>query len=374
MALGDMGAEPGTARPESADLVQAQLEKAQAEARSAASAATKAAREEAEAASPAAVARRQQQAELDVSKAARENLVATLPDLSGATRGDLSVTGGGDPTAGTSAAGLAITRAAATVAKKVVEVLGADDWSVLVTTDPDLVADASVLRSTNLALQRLTVLADQAQQAADEAQSNLPGLDAVPLGPILAGAGHLIPGILSLLSPPKSLSTGTVSFDDTTASVAVAGALKGRNDQRHVLHHDFRLLPPAPTKIETALGELARKRDDLAQTRTKLQIDSSGVQPGDSAAVRGIADALALTAQVVDAIDTYTQGLNTVAPGANHSVRTTAIMQEAISDGALNVLLVGAQSASGSQLVTNNFLRSDKFAVVAVATITCGPT
>ncbi len=348
---------------------------AEAKARSAEAAAAKAEREEREASSPAAVARRVTTADDEAAKARRENLATALPDLGKATRGELSVNGDGGPAAGTGVAGVAITNAATAVVEQVKKVVGADDWSILVTNDIDLVTTDATYLSVEAGLARLDELATTAATAADTAMKGPHTRGLASVGLALAAAGQLIPGILSLLSKPKTLTTGAIDFDDLTASVAVAGRLKSGNSKRRVLHDQFRLVP-RESETDTAIEQLRGQRETLATLRGVLERwtgteSEATVAPTEAAAVvpASIADALALVAQVITAIDTFLQLLERVPDGATRSSRVTAILQESIRSGAHRVLLVKAQSASGMQLVANNLIADDRFSVVVAATI-----
>jgi hypothetical protein len=348
----------------SSELERAQLEKAQSDARAAKAAADKAEREEREASDPAAMARRRQTADNDSAKADRDALSSYLPDLGKVTRGGVSVTGAGQPAAGTGVAGVAITSAATRVVAEVVKVLGADDWSLLVTTDADLVSSDAIYVNVRAGLDRLTALANDARNAANAVLAATPRPFAPPL--ILAAAAQLLPGIISLLSRPTTLTTGEVPFDDLTASIAVAGELKGGNAKRHIFHDQFRLAPE-DTAVDRAATDLrAATREELVGLKAQLE----QIDPGDDAELKArAAEALALTSQVITGIDVFLQALDTVPTGATRSPRVTAMLQEAIRSGDLPVLLVRAQSASGMQLVANNLVFKDKFSVLAAATI-----
>ncbi len=256
----------------------------------------------------------------------------------------------------------------AKVVEQVVKVTGADDWTVLVTNDVDLVGAEATLLSVEAGITRLGELAETAQAAAVEALGATTS-ELASLGLALAAAGQLIPGILSLLSTPKTVTTGKLDFDDLTAAVAVAGRLKGGNAKRHVFHETFRLLPDA-SPIAGRIEDLRTAREDLATQRGRLEAAPTPdptTEP-DAETVTA-AEALGLVIPAIAAIDTFLQQVETIPTGATRSPRVTAMLQEWIRTEEVRVLLVKAQSASGMQLVANNLIADDAFSVVAAATI-----
>ena len=340
--------------------------KAKADADAAEVAARKAEREEREASTPAAVARRELLAGKDAAAAQREQVSALVPDFGKVTRGGLTVTPGGQPTAGTGVAGEAFRDAAAWVTKEVIHNIGADDWSVLVTSDPDLVASDATYQDVKSGLGLMTRLARDVLASTEhegEHVERFVGAASLAVGAVASA----LPGILSLLSAPRTVTTGTVEFDDIAAGAAVAGALKGRNPKRKVVHDSVRLAPGGG--LLTAVERLQRRRHALVERQTALEARHP-TSDGASAS-SGLAAAIALVTKTIESIDTYLGALHAPPAGGGRSPLTDALLREGLHDGTFQyVLLVKAQSASGMQMVKDNLIRGDEFAVLAAASIT----
>ena len=358
---------------------EADRRKAVADANAAETAAKKAQREEAEAASPSAIAQRAAKADAEMAKLKADSFASFVPDFTKVTRGDLTTATGGEPTAGTGVAGRAIDNAAAHIAAEVVRELGADDWSVLVTDDVDLASSDAVYQDVRYAIGRLCGLATEAIEAIDAIDATKPPIErdrtsllgVLPLIPAapkaIAAVASALPGVLSLLSRPRTVTTGTITVSDTAAAMAVAGKLKGNNDKRRVLHDRFRL-PPEGGDVQSSIQLLHRLREQLAMRKVALSL----VTPSDQQVLTNdLAASLAILAKVIGSIDAYLESITTAPAGAARSPLATAILrQELHGTTPVPVLLVKAESASGMQTIENRLIRDDKFAVIAAATIT----
>jgi hypothetical protein len=339
--------------------------KAKWDADAAETAAKKAAREEAEASSTAAVARREAIAEKDAAAARREQIAALIPDFSKIERGELTVAGD-EPTAGSPVAGRALQKAAELVKEKVIQTTGADGWSVLITSDADLAGSDATYHNTLGSLNRLETWARAVLDSTANVGAVAKG-EGLPLVPIASAVALALPGLVSLLSAHRTVTSGKVTIDDITAAAAAAGVLKGRNPKRRVFHDTNRPLPMG--------GEIARKVDGLYGLRSQLierkvtlesRKPADGTDPSD-----GLTEAIALVAKVSESIEESLAKLAAVPDGATRSPLAAAILREGLHNGAVKyVLFVKAQSASGLQLVNDKPLFfGDKYAVVAAASI-----
>lgn len=333
-------------------------------------AARKAEREEEEASSPAAVARRAVIAEKDAAAARREQVSALIPDFSKVTRGGLEVSNGGEPTAGTAVAGKALHDAADLIKQRVISRIGADGWCILVTGDTELAASDAIYWDVVSGLGRLTELSDQAIKATAPAGGDSGKRKLVPavVGAVVGAVAQSVPGILSLLSTPRTVTTGKVDMDEIAALTAVAGAMKGGNPKRKVYHDSIRLLPHADSDVQKRVLALHKRRAALNERKIALE---THVPAGKDKATRDrLAESIALVASVSAGIDEFLKALTSVPTGAPHSSLTSAVMREGLHNETFtHVLLVKAQSASGIQVINDKLIREDTFAVVAAASI-----
>jgi hypothetical protein len=347
------------------DKAAEEARKAKWDADAAETAAKKAAREEAEASSAAAAVRREAVAEKDAAAARREQVAALIPDFSKVERGELKV-GGDEPTAGTPVAGRALQKAAELVKTKVVAATGADDWSLLITSDGDLAGSDAAYHSTLAGLERLRTWAQSVLDTTKNAGAD-PGVEVVPVPVVVAALAAAVPGILSLLSAHRTVTSGKVTIDDVTAAAAVAGVLKGGNPKRKVFHDTIRPLPSG--------GEISSKVDKLYELRQllierKVTLESrkrtDGTEPSEA-----LIEAIGLVGKVSDSIEEVLGKLVAIPDGTTRSPLAAAILREGLHKGTFKyVLFVKAQSASGLQLVNDKPLwAKDTFAVLAAASI-----
>jgi hypothetical protein len=347
------------------DKAAEEARKAKWDADAAETAAKKAAREEAEASSAAAVARREAIAEKDAATAQREQVAALIPDFSKIERGELKLAGD-EPTAGSPVAGRALQKAAELVKEQVVDTTGADDWSVLITSDADLAGSDAAYHSTLAGLNRLETWAQSVLTSTENIGTPAAG-EGLPLAPIAGAVAAAVPGLLSLLSAHRTVTSGKVTIDDITAAAAVAGVLKGGNSKRTVFHDTIRPLPSGG-EISTKVDGLYLLRSQLIERKVTLEsrTPAGGTDPSEE-----LTAAIALVAKVSESIEESLGKLVAVPDGATRSPLAAAILREALHKGAIKyILFVKAQSASGLQLVDDKPLwRDDKFAVLAAASI-----
>jgi hypothetical protein len=340
--------------------------KAKWDADAAEAAAKKAAREEAEASSPAAVARREALAEKDTAAAQRAQIAALVPDFTKVDRGDLTVSGS-EPVAGAAVAGHALEKAAELVRNAIVARTDLNNASVLVTGDANLAGSDAAYHSTDAGLDQLetwaqAVLSDTAKDAGVEREGE--GFPPLAVAGALAGA---VPGILSLLSAHRTVTTAKVTIDDLAAAAAVAGALSRPSTELKVFHDTVRLLPDR-SALSGKVDALSDLRGQLIERKAVLQSRT----PADGKVPQELADSIARVGAVAETIAELLTKLVTVPEGASRSLLASAMLREGLHDGTFKyVVLVKAQSAGGAQLVNDKPLWSkDKFSVLAAASIT----
>ena len=352
------------------DKLRAELRKAEAEADDAQTAAAKANREEAEAATPAAAARRAATAENEAAEARRAQMAALIPDFGEVKRGEFEISKDGQPTAGTAVAGRAL-KAAAQAVKDDMWGRFQDDWKMLVTSDAELAASDAAYWSVVSGLERLASLADQVLASTGPAQAGpadeTPRLEAFPLIPAIGAVMQAVPGILSLLETNRTVTTGDVEIDDLTAAAAVAGVIKGENQQRTVFHDSFRVLPKG--EVHHKVEVLRERRERLLKRKLELEVRTP--PDGDADATEELKISIGLVTSVGDSIDEFFKTLTAVSEGGTTSPLAAAALRQGLHDGSFtHMLLVKAQSASAMQAVGQKSLRDDPIAVVAAATLT----
>lgn len=409
----------------------ADAEKAEAAAAEARTAAARAAREFAEwdselsrrareAASQSAITAAQNEGTDAVSK-----LVATyIPDLSNISQEPLSATG--DAIHGPLVSNAALGEAAAMVKRTIVDHVGGPlRGTVLITSDPDLVASDAAHLAVVTGLERLHGVADHALEVttekgraagADQVQEVAPtavdeGLTALAAAaaPAAAVVASVLSPILSLVSARRSLSSAAASLAGTAAVASVASELRG--PETEVAVDRFRLLPTEGPILDDE-AELLSKRQQLADRRrqavrgrrlaevakadaqdrledARKQRDDAQDDAGRSTAAQVIGDALqdrAIAAAqavefseveevlggVIEAIEAFLTAIRT-APEDGVSPLVAALLREGLRDrsGAFDwVLFVGSATGSTTQLFSDQPLwADDKFAVLGSVTL-----
>jgi hypothetical protein len=371
--------DPGNAQ---AQIDQANVEKAKADAESAKWAAAKARREEEEASTPTAVAQRAVAAAKDATDAQRAQVASLIPDFSKSDRGSLSVNSGGQPTAGTGVGAEALRRAGHEVAKAVEEHV-TSDRALLVTTDTDLATSDAAYTNVDTELTWFTALVAktlnetdlEARKPTDSEPTSPAGGAPSPKRGLLPGlviadaVAQAVPSILSLFSAHRTVTTGTDALDDVAASVVVAGALKRGNQTRLVFHDSLRLLGG---------GQLGQRLTDLRDNRDKLDARKVDLQkrnpPADGSppTASQIAEAIALATSVLASVDAFLQGLTSIPQGASQSTLATALLRQGLHDRTFeHVLIVKAEASSAIQAMDDKpLLFKDTIAVFGVASIT----
>lgn len=296
----------------------------------------------------------------------RAALKDLVPDLTGVDRG--STTSAEAPTLFAALlGGQALDDAAAKVAARVERHFRDSPAAVklVVATDLELAArDARYLavreHVKQLSLEVASVLAAR------------PGSDrrgAVPLGlgDAAVGLAKLLPGLLSLVSAKRTLTTSTSSPDGDVVMMAVAGALAASTKVTPVVVEKTRLL--------TGSGEVGESWNRFEQALLDLE---EAIAEEKSAQAAGAEDVEGTRkAWLESATTTLTAGraaaaaLTAIPQGGSVSLLAQAALQEALHDHNLGGLLVlKAGAASATQLLDDRpLLFDDPLSVVSTATI-----
>jgi hypothetical protein len=430
------GAAPGLETQARIDKAIADAAKAAADAAKAAaearSAAAKAASDELEAAwssSPAGVAKRDAEARKAAAEAdqaavtaKRNEYTSLIPDFSKIERGSLDLKGD-QPLFGTPLAQRALKEAAASVVDKAVKVLPREDkWRVLVTSDADLVTSHSTYVNTITTINQLcesidTLLAKTTDRI----------YETMAAAPAIGAIAAALPGLISLFSAKRTVTTSIASGDDLAAAAATADQLLQVGTHGTVFHDDVRLLAPgrlharlgslrekrqllaaermeATAKKATAAAELAAGKKLVEDTRKKLADAATGEQPALSkvleqaeatvcaleGSIETITLKLSLAESLQTSVDAFITSLTTIPEGAKRSPFEVAVWREGLRDVPLHdgeasgsppnpepdppfthVLLVKGNAGSVQQAVNDKPLwLKDRYCVVATASIT----
>jgi hypothetical protein len=410
-----MSADPTALKAQAeAEKALADATKAKADARAAEAAARKAEREADEAAAPTARGQREAEsrkatAEADKAAAAarREQLAALIPDFSKVQPGSLEVKGD-QPMFGTALAQRALEAAAKSAMEQAAATLSNDDSTrLLMITDADLATSDGVYHNVSTGLDQLIAAAEKLLE--EPKLERVAGV--VALAGALAGA---VPGLLSLFSSRRTVTTAPVAITDLAAVAAATGALKKAKPGLVVTHDTLRLLPTGAIheriarlsglrqkltgkKLETEderariTGDLTTARETVAGVLADLEWASEESRPalkeqlelaqkqasGYEEVLTGMAVRVGLIDSVREAIDAFMVSLTGVPDGQTRSPLTLAVMREQLhaSPGQepafTHVLLVKGEGGSAAQTVDDRPLWSeDKFSVVATAGIT----
>jgi hypothetical protein len=398
----------------------ADAEKAAAEARSAAAKAASDERDAAWSGSAAALAQREAEArkaaaeaEKATTAAQRDQIAALLPDLSKVERGTFEIKGD-QPLFGQPLAQRALGAAADTLAQIAADVLPKDgSWRLLITNDTDLVTSHATYLDVVTGL-------DQLLESIDDLLPKLPSgttRELAPLIPVIGAVASALPGLLSLFTTNRTVSTASVTFDDLAAGAAAAGAIAQINNAGPVVHDDVRLLSRGrvhqklqllmqkrqelvghklalTTNKATATTELAtakRKVEQLAANVVEASDDTKAAHQLGLGTAQREADRdehelevatvkLGLADSLLTYTDAFVTSITSVSAGAKRSPLAVAAARERLHDVEApvnidqpeftHVLLVRGNGGSAQQTVDDRRWRDDRYAVVATATIT----
>lgn len=290
----------------------------------------------------------------EAQRAAAKDLV---PDLSKVDRGSTTV-----PESSTMFEALLAGRALQDAASKLICAVKGDkglgaDYQVLVTTELDLTSRDADYVTMLEQLKLLRGLVDRFMKPDAEGAEAAFGPGAAMS--VAAAAAQVVPGLLSLLSAKRSVTSSSSSLDDHLVLMAVAGALAGADAKGLVVVEKAHLVDSEGephtswAALRVALGEL---EDFIGQLEGEEKPDAERIANGKALLKSCQA---ASTAMVI------------VPEGANASPLAIASIQDAIhSDRFGGVLVVKGGAASATQLVNDRpLLLKDTVSIVSTATI-----
>lgn len=368
------------------------------------------------------------EAEKATVTAKRDQVAALIPNFSDAERGTLAVGADQPPMFADALARRALDSAAGTLGEEVSELLPAGgSCRVLLTSDAQLVDSHATYVNVVTGLDGLTDAAETLLGDLEEA-STRELLE--PATATIAAVVGALPGLLSLFSAHRTITTGPVTVDDLSAAAATARALIHLKNEIVIVHDDVRMLDTGVVHARVAaLGakrrdlvarkltldvERAEANTDLTQARerakelkkeyddappeakparlTDLQEKRDSVRRLENALAQATASAGSIDS-LLAAVDAFNASLNAVPEGASRSPLTVAAIREHLNDVPppqtsttlaegvaravepdkrfTHVLLVKGSGGSAQQMFDDKpFLFEDKFAVVATANIT----
>jgi hypothetical protein len=314
--------------------------------------------------------------------------VSTLiPDFSKIETGETTVKGE-TPAFASQLGRMALEQAA----KKVVGQLEiSEDDRVLITTDPDLASTDVVHLEVVTGLDALTKAANDLLPLAEPDQARAFALAA---SPILAAIASAAPGLLSLFSANRTLSSFTMTADSKAAVAAVAAGLipttkvqiddfrvvQGGQvgDKERALREARSMLVERKLELEqekaqanktmkTALQEIAELKKRLAgleqdcSEAESLRNDIGELQKAVDSSKESAADAsvaVSLVSELITGIDTYLGSLHTIPAGGKRSPFATAVLRQQLhsDDDAKRfskVLFIEASAGSVDQLLND---------------------
>ncbi|HET8651219.1 MAG TPA: hypothetical protein VFM13_01480 [Gaiellaceae bacterium] len=331
------------------------------------------------------------EAEKAAAAADRERLTALVPDLAKVKESTLDVKDT-TPMWGTFLTFAAVRKVGAAVADVVLATRPeAGDWRVLITDEAELATSDAVHQEVTTGLEQLKTAAEgileQLKTAADEKEATK------LVGPVVASLASALPGVLSLFSSRRTVSTAATAASDLAAAAAVADALR-RPPEVVVVHDDFRLFPENGEKgVYAILAEVAdlhqklvAKKLEFSDAKSTAEVElakAKAAEHPDEAAiakltkdVRDAATRLGLVDSVITAIDTFAAAIRVVPAGATRSSLTTAALRDALHDQKsrfhfTHVLLLKAQAGQAQQQLDNRpFFFKDRFSTVADTSMT----
>jgi hypothetical protein len=349
--------------------------------------------------------------------AQRDQVAALIPDFSKSDRGSLEVKGDGVLFAAALGRG-ALDAAARSLAQQASASL-AGTPRVLVTSDAELSSSHAAYLDVITGLDQLSNAAGAllAQLTDRQAPANAP-MVAAAVAPAMAIGGAIaqaLPGLVSLFSAHRTVTTAPVTTDDLAAAAATVNALRTTVPGATLVHDGVRLLPKG--SVHTKLAGLAEKRQQLSARKLALEDDKArtsaslteargivsdleqalAASPSDATirqelvAARGNVEQyeqklgaesarLGLIDSALAAIDSFVTSLTAVPEGGNRSPLGLAAMREGLDASGdatagqprfTHVLVVKGGVGSAQQTVDDRpFWFKDQFSVLATATIT----
>ncbi|ADJ48154.1 hypothetical protein AMES_6329 [Amycolatopsis mediterranei S699] len=293
------------------------------------------AKAEAEARSAAA------KAEQDATDARTSRLAELVPDF-GKVKDSVLEVKDGPAILGTSLTYRALAKAAGAVPAKLPE--DRTGWRrLLVTSDADLATADAAYAEVRSGLEQL-------QRAAAALLPPEEGDEMALAADVAAVVASALPSALSLLTTQRSVATATVTVNDLAAAAAVVGALLASALQVPVVHDDFRLLPRG--EIYGAVAVVGGMRQQLVERKTDL---GNRRPPAGSPEAQELSGRVEQIDSVVAAIDTFNAAIRVVPPNAKRSLLSAAALHEDLhtTDGMSHVLLVKAEPGQAQQVTEN---------------------
>jgi hypothetical protein len=336
------------------------------------------------------------EADQQAAEARQKQVSALLPDLTKVTPGSLEAKGE-QALFGTALAQQAMGAAGVRIADLVGDSI-ADPASarILITSDAELATSDAIYVEVVTGLDQLNDAA--AKLIKDIEPKTEASFGAVFAGPAIAGAvAAALPGVLSLISAHRSLTTSAVTVDSLTAAAVVAGRLSRReHPPAAVVHDDIRLVPEKGA-VQKSLAKLNKHREELLARKIALEDENAAREPElaelkakakkdpgkamDVAKAEGKASEITVRLGLIDSttatIDKFTASLQAKAEGATRSPLAAAILHEQLHradpDGGkfTHVLFVKAEPGSAQQLIDDRPLAfKDKFSTIATSSVT----
>lgn len=311
------------------------------------------------------------EAQAAVADAQQRAVAAYVPDLSRVSRGSLELKGDAPLFMN------GVTQRALDVAAtRLVEQLGTDGIAgtarLLITSDAELAASDAAYADVVTGMDELVAAADALLAAPDEAPADVRA-SAAMLVPALGAVGQVaaaaLPGVLSLLSAHRTVTTASARTSDLAAAASVAGELRRRHSEMTVVHDDIRLVPRGD--VYQRLRDVGDRRRRLVARRVNLTATGPAADDKYLQALLAAADAL------VEAIDRFTSAARTIPQGATRAPLTLAALHEQLHGDPANattfthVLFVQGTDGSVQQVTDDRPLWfKDRFEVVGSAGIT----
>jgi hypothetical protein len=312
-------------------------------------------------------------------KAEREAVAAYVPDFSRVERGSLDLRGD-QPLFADTVAQQALRTAAAKLAQHVRAAATVDQMRLLITSDADLAGSDAAYAEVVSGLDELSAAANALLEP-PKVEGVARFASAIAIGAQIAASA--LPGILSLLSAHRTVTTSSATVSDLAAAAAAAGALRAEQPAPPIVHDDIRLLPLGP--VHTKLTELSRQRQRLVARRLELAATPAGADDDhaeDTDTDAGTDEQKALVAAIdslLAAIDAFTAAVRAVPQGSTRSPLTLAALHAQLhaetSTAKLpaftHVLFVKGAGGSVQQVVEDRpLLFKDRFSLVGTASIT----
>jgi hypothetical protein len=405
--------------------VEAEAAKAEAEAAKAKADAAKAEAEVADHDSPLAKQSREAASRKEIAAADKDaadarvsQLKSLIPDFGAVKDSTVEINKDGPPLFGSVLTFGALNRAAKSISDKIQQRSGSTPtaWRIFVTSDPDLASSDSIYQDVTTGFDQLKEAADKLLEQTDP-QLETAGYVA-PLD-IAAALASAVPGVLSLLSAHRSLTTASVTVNDLAATAAVAGALKDDPAASPwvIVHDDFQLVPAGgiyatSAVVSTKRQELIGRKLVIGERKSGFDADLEKALAAKKAKEREIADAgnnpppnlgvelgeilkaiellnrritrdvvrLGYIDSLITSIDAFAAAVRAVPTGARRSSLATAALHELLHKPGLiadraeqftHVLLVKGQPGQSQQVVNNLPLWfQDKFSTIVDVNVT----